>query len=232
IETLMDTLPGDSFWPATCVAAGGTVKALARLMIASGAAAGPLHGLQLATVDVEALGELLLVEGQRRRRRMPGMDGHRVDVLGAGTLVLARLLRRLGLGGIAVSEWGLREGVILEAVEPAQGVPPRRPSRRRVKASRNPSRRRIKARRRSGGRLCGSPRWRSSDDPAFPASADDLYDALTARWWSPEQVEKVRIPGLGHALAEEPGIDPARQTPGAAQVDEIVSAWLTRRLTG
>ena len=127
IETLMDTLPGDSFWPATCVAAGGTVKALARLMIASGAAAGPLHGLQLATVDVEALGELLLVEGQRRRRRMPGMDGHRVDVLGAGTLVLARLLRRLGLGGTAVSEWGLREGVMLEAVEQAKGVPPRVP---------------------------------------------------------------------------------------------------------
>ena len=69
-----------------------------------------------------------------------------------------------------------------------------------------------------------------ADDPAFPASADDLYDALSARWWSPDQVEKVRIPGLGHALAEEPGIEPARQTPGAARVDEVVGAWLTRRL--
>jgi hypothetical protein len=43
-------------------------------------------------------------------------------------------------------------------------------------------------------------------------------------------VERVRVPGLGHALAEEPGIDPAPQTPGAAQVDELVGAWLTRRL--
>jgi exopolyphosphatase/guanosine-5'-triphosphate,3'-diphosphate pyrophosphatase len=98
------------------------VKSLARLMIASGAAAGPLHGLQLATVDIEALGELLLVEGKRRRRRIPGMDRHRVDVLGAGTLVLARLLRRLDLAEVTVSEWGLREGVILEAAEQAQGV--------------------------------------------------------------------------------------------------------------
>jgi hypothetical protein len=71
-----------------------------------------------------------------------------------------------------------------------------------------------------------------ADDPAFPASADDLYDALSARWWSPDQVEKVRIPRLGHALAEEPGIDPVRQTPGAARVDEVVGAWLTRRLEG
>jgi dienelactone hydrolase len=68
------------------------------------------------------------------------------------------------------------------------------------------------------------------DDPAFPASADDLYEALSARWWSPEQVERFRVPGLGHALAEEPGFDPAPQTPGAAHVDEVVGAWLTRRL--
>jgi len=121
IETILDTLPDGSPWPAPCVVAGGTVKALARLMIASGAAAGPLHGLRLATVDIEALGELLLAEKQPRRRRIPGMDRHRVDVLGAGTLVLIGLLRRLDLGQVTVSEWGLREGVILEAAEQAQG---------------------------------------------------------------------------------------------------------------
>jgi exopolyphosphatase/guanosine-5'-triphosphate,3'-diphosphate pyrophosphatase len=118
IEDTMEALPAGSFWPGACVAAGGTPKALARLMIASGAATGPVHGLYLSTSDVEALGELLLTSRRRRRRRMPGMDRHRVDVLGAGTLVVARLLRRLGLGGITVSEWGLREGVILEAVKP------------------------------------------------------------------------------------------------------------------
>jgi exopolyphosphatase/pppGpp-phosphohydrolase len=37
--------------------------------------------------------------------------------------VLTRLLRRLDLGEVTVSEWGLREGVILEAAEQAQGVP-------------------------------------------------------------------------------------------------------------
>jgi exopolyphosphatase/guanosine-5'-triphosphate,3'-diphosphate pyrophosphatase len=118
IEDSMQALPAGSFWPAACVAAGGTPKALGRLMIASGAAAGPVHGLHLPTGDVEALGEQLLTSRRRRRRRMPGMDRHRVDVLGAGTLVVARLLRRLGLDGVTISEWGLREGVILEAVQP------------------------------------------------------------------------------------------------------------------
>ena len=47
---------------------------------------------------------------------MPGMDRHRVDVLGPGALVIARLLRHLGLDGVTVSDWGLREGVILEAL--------------------------------------------------------------------------------------------------------------------
>ena len=105
-----------------CTVCGLPLPEGARFCPNCGAAAGPLHGLHLATIDVEALGELLLVEGQRRRRRIPGMDRHRVDVLGAGTLVLARLLRRLDLGGVTVSEWGLREGVILEAAEQAQGV--------------------------------------------------------------------------------------------------------------
>jgi exopolyphosphatase/guanosine-5'-triphosphate,3'-diphosphate pyrophosphatase len=113
---------GTDFWPAGCVAAGGTVKALARLMIASGTAAGPLNGLYLPTGDIEAIGERLIAKGHRHRARLPGMDRQRADVLGAGTLVVAHLLRRLDLGGVTVSEWGLREGVILEAVGRAQGT--------------------------------------------------------------------------------------------------------------
>jgi pimeloyl-ACP methyl ester carboxylesterase len=38
------------------------------------------------------------------------------------------------------------------------------------------------------------------------------------------------VPGLEHALAEEPGTDPAPQTPAAAAVDRIVSEWFGRRL--
>jgi pimeloyl-ACP methyl ester carboxylesterase len=38
------------------------------------------------------------------------------------------------------------------------------------------------------------------------------------------------VPGLEHALAEEPGTDPAPQTPHAAAVDRIVARWFRRWL--
>jgi pimeloyl-ACP methyl ester carboxylesterase len=40
----------------------------------------------------------------------------------------------------------------------------------------------------------------------------------------------VRIPHMAHAIADEPGLDPAPQTAVAAAVDEAVSAWLRERL--
>ena len=38
------------------------------------------------------------------------------------------------------------------------------------------------------------------------------------------------VPGMAHALADEPGLEPARQTAPAAAVDRIVTDWLTGRL--
>jgi predicted esterase len=38
------------------------------------------------------------------------------------------------------------------------------------------------------------------------------------------------IPDMGHALAEEPGLEPAPQTPGAAQVDRLAVEWLAQAL--
>ncbi|GAC1370656.1 MAG: hypothetical protein NVSMB32_15020 [Actinomycetota bacterium] len=65
---------------------------------------------------MDALSECLLGMGPRDRRRLPGMDRHRADVLGVGAMVIAATLRHVGLSGLTVSEWGLREGVILEAL--------------------------------------------------------------------------------------------------------------------
>jgi hypothetical protein len=50
-------------------------------------------------------------------------------------------------------------------------------------------------------------------DPALLGSSDALYEALSARWWSPANVEQVRLP--------EPG-----------DADQVVAPWLTRHLAG
>jgi exopolyphosphatase/guanosine-5'-triphosphate,3'-diphosphate pyrophosphatase len=50
------------------------------------------------------------------RRRTPGLRRDRADLLPTGALVLATTLRELGLRGLRVCDWGLREGVLLEAL--------------------------------------------------------------------------------------------------------------------
>ena len=57
-----------------------------------------------------------------------------------------------------------------------------------------------------------------------------LRDALADRYADPAGVELVTVPDLPHALADEPGIEPAPQSPGAAQVDAAVTTWLARHL--
>jgi dipeptidyl aminopeptidase/acylaminoacyl peptidase len=40
----------------------------------------------------------------------------------------------------------------------------------------------------------------------------------------------VVVPGMGHALAEEPGIAPAPQLAAAAEVDRLAVGWFARHL--
>jgi dienelactone hydrolase len=40
-----------------------------------------------------------------------------------------------------------------------------------------------------------------------------------------------RIPNMGHAIADEPGLEPAPQTAVAAAVDDAVSRWLRQHLS-
>ena len=42
--------------------------------------------------------------------------------------------------------------------------------------------------------------------------------------------ELVTVPGMEHALAEEPGVEPAPQTESAAAVDRLATDWFRRHL--
>jgi pimeloyl-ACP methyl ester carboxylesterase len=57
--------------------------------------------------------------------------------------------------------------------------------------------------------------------------AEELAAALVK-----EDVEAAvtRIPDMGHAIADEPGLEPAPQTAVAAAVDDVVSGWLRQHL--
>lgn len=55
-------------------------------------------------------------------------------------------------------------------------------------------------------------------------------DALRLAVTSGERAELVSIPGLAHPLADEPGIEPAPQLPGARAVDAALSTWFRSHL--
>lgn len=58
--------------------------------------------------------------------------------------------------------------------------------------------------------------------------AEQLCDALSAR--APDNTALLLIRGMAHAMADEPGLDPAPQTRQAASVDSVVTDWFRRHL--
>ncbi|MEP7054825.1 MAG: alpha/beta hydrolase [Actinomycetota bacterium] len=63
------------------------------------------------------------------------------------------------------------------------------------------------------------------------APAERLRAALTSRYADPSRIALTTMPGMAHALAEEPGMEPAPQTAQAAEVDRLAVDWLRRHLT-
>lgn len=57
-----------------------------------------------------------------------------------------------------------------------------------------------------------------------------LRAALAERYDDPARVDLAVVPDMVHALAEEPGIEPAPQTTYAAAVDRLAVDWLGRHL--
>lgn len=68
------------------------------------------------------------------------------------------------------------------------------------------------------------------DEDGFRAPAAQLRAALADRYADPSRAELAVVPGMGHALAEEPGVESAPQTEHAAQVDAHAVRWLQRHL--
>ena len=70
----------------------------------------------------------------------------------------------------------------------------------------------------------------TEDDPAFRRQTHRLQSELGQRYHDPERVAVTSIPGMGHAFATEPGIEPAPQTAQAQLVDTAITDWFVRYL--
>ena len=102
--------------PVACIAAGGTARALGWLVtgLRGLRPARTVNQLEIRLEELRDATERLLRSSHAERLRMPGIRRRRADLLPTGALVLTALAELLDLDGYTLSDWGLREGVLLE----------------------------------------------------------------------------------------------------------------------
>jgi exopolyphosphatase/guanosine-5'-triphosphate,3'-diphosphate pyrophosphatase len=112
--------------PVRCIASGGTAGALARLIAARRWPVPPasLNGFVMTVDELRELTRELAGLTLAERLRLPGIDERRAELLPAGGWILTGAAGALGAKDLVHSEWGLREGAVLDALGLADLPPP------------------------------------------------------------------------------------------------------------
>ena len=106
------------------VASSGTAESLAEMVLARRDTPSPQQ-LNAATITLEELTEvvelLASAETPEERRKLDGIDAARADILVGGAIVLEQVCQVIGAEELTISEYALREGVLLDALHRAGG---------------------------------------------------------------------------------------------------------------
>jgi len=101
-----------------CVGTAGTITTIAamvqRLRRLDHA---HIHLYRLNLPDIVQLERELLSTTQVERRGMPGLESGREEVIVAGVIILNTVMNSLGLSNCLVSDYGLREGLLLDVAK-------------------------------------------------------------------------------------------------------------------
>jgi exopolyphosphatase/guanosine-5'-triphosphate,3'-diphosphate pyrophosphatase len=106
------------------VGSSGTVQALATMVIAQRGEPEPLslNCFEMATDEVrEVVRRLARASSLGERRSIPGVTDDRADIILAGGLVVEQVIETFGIKSITISDYALREGVLLDTVHRNQG---------------------------------------------------------------------------------------------------------------
>lgn len=97
---------------------GGSWRGLARLDISlSGYPLSIIHGYAMPATTITRLGRTIAHLGKPRLRAVPGLSSARASTLADAAALLGVLLRYLGSTGTIVSAYGLREGLMYDALD-------------------------------------------------------------------------------------------------------------------
>lgn len=116
LEGALDDVRRDG--PRELVGVGGTVTTLAAMDMALEVYdRSRVHGYVLDAAAVRSLLEALVSAGPGGRKRMPGLQPARADIIVAGVKILLVIMEGLGLDRVRVSEADLMYGLALQAVK-------------------------------------------------------------------------------------------------------------------
>jgi exopolyphosphatase/guanosine-5'-triphosphate,3'-diphosphate pyrophosphatase len=75
-----------------------------------------LNHLTVTREQLAAVHDEVMRRPVASRRRMAGLDARRADLIPAGSMVLMTAMDLFGMGAMTVSDWALREGIVLDAI--------------------------------------------------------------------------------------------------------------------
>jgi exopolyphosphatase/guanosine-5'-triphosphate,3'-diphosphate pyrophosphatase len=100
-----------------CIGTSGTIMGLAAVDAAErGIVMRRVHGYTLERGRLETLQRRMLSLSEPERRKLPGMNPRRADIIVAGNAVLIAALSQLGIDEIVVCERALRDGIIVDLI--------------------------------------------------------------------------------------------------------------------
>ncbi len=107
------------------IGSAGTIQAIAALVAAERSSLPSLktlNGLELTREEVTSVAKRLAkAQTVDERRRIEGLDAKRADIIVAGAIILEEVLNELSIKKFLISDYGLREGVLLDAYERLHG---------------------------------------------------------------------------------------------------------------
>lgn len=94
----------------------GTAQNLAEIIATAAATPNPtsLRNYELSLADVQATTKRLCAMTLEQRRRVPGINPERADIIIGGSAILQTVMETVGANAIRISDRGLREGIIVD----------------------------------------------------------------------------------------------------------------------
>ncbi|MEN3314363.1 MAG: exopolyphosphatase / guanosine-5-triphosphate,3-diphosphate pyrophosphatase [Acidimicrobiaceae bacterium] len=105
--------------PTMAVGTSGTFLALTRMVAARrpGGIPTSVNQLSFGRDEFLAVHDHLMSLSAPERARLPGLDARRADIIPAGSVLLITAMELFGFDELTVSEWALREGIVLDRIK-------------------------------------------------------------------------------------------------------------------